>query len=398
MGTRIGTAAALFSVMALFLFPGAVTSAPGISQEAPKPQEDERRCVCDGRDEADRPSQERCVCWIWPDSLTRERIDEAMARMEQALERARVEIDPERLRVVMNRVQEGLEAAHEQMDPERLRGAMGRMEEGLERAREELARMRLDTLTVFRTHGAPVRIGLQFSPDPVEGRDDAVRLTGVTPESAASEAGLREGDLIVEVNGHDLSRPLDDERIRAGAGSPASQRLQALTAGLEEGDTVRVVYIRDGERHTAALEARRLDPWGATILRAAGPWGWEGRELRFEGAGDTILVWPPRAMREAPSFPWGPMQGTGRFGLRLMDLNPELGSYFGREEGVLVLEVRDGAPVALEAGDVILRIDGREVRDTAHAQSILQSYRAGEPLRIDVHRRGRTQTLEGQVP
>jgi hypothetical protein len=87
-----------------------------------------------------------------------------------------------------------------------------------------------------------------------------------------------------------------------------------------------------------------------------------------------------------------------RFGLRLHDLGDDLGRYFGRTDGALVLEVRDDAPVALRPGDVITAIDGRGVEDAAHAAHILQSYRAGEDLVIEVWREGRAIRIEATAP
>lgn len=306
---------------------------------------------------------------------------------------------PEREKDPLARAEEALERARAAVDEERIREAMARAEVGLERARRELERMRLDTIRVFRegflrAFAPTPLLGLQFGTEAGDDHPGGVRLSGVVPGSAAEEAGLRSGDVVVEVNGHDLSRPLPDEELDEGAGSPASQRLRALTGDLEEGDTVRIVYHRDGDRRTASLEARRLAPWRSVTMRGFGPEGWEGRAFRFEG--DTILVWPPRA--PSPPGVWGPSTASARFGLRLMDLNPDLGAYFDREEGVLVLEVRDDAPLELRAGDVILRIDGREVEDARHATAILQSYRSGEELRVEVLRRGRTERVEGRVP
>jgi type II secretory pathway component PulC len=44
---------------------------------------------------------------------------------------------------------------------------------------------------------------------------------------------------------------------------------------------------------------------------------------------------------------------------------------------------------------VILRVGDREVRDPNHAQRILMSYEADEPVRITVRRNGRETTVEG---
>jgi putative serine protease PepD len=71
----------------------------------------------------------------------------------------------------------------------------------------------------------------------------AAGITRVEPGSPAADAGLREGDAIVEIDG---------ERVDSAL---------ALVAQVRErttGDEVRLVYVRDGERHevTVTLDAR----------------------------------------------------------------------------------------------------------------------------------------------
>jgi S1-C subfamily serine protease len=73
--------------------------------------------------------------------------------------------------------------------------------------------------------------------------EEGVRLTGVRPESPAEKAGLREGDVIVQLAGvriknlHDLAYVLRSKRA---------------------GDTVEVVFLRSGRelRATTTLEQR----------------------------------------------------------------------------------------------------------------------------------------------
>ena len=63
-------------------------------------------------------------------------------------------------------------------------------------------------------------------------------VTGVEPGGAAATAGLRQGDLITEIDG----------QIAATA-----QQLQAVTLTKRPGETVRLTYERDGDEHTADL-------------------------------------------------------------------------------------------------------------------------------------------------
>ncbi len=62
-----------------------------------------------------------------------------------------------------------------------------------------------------------------------------VRLQGVAPGSPAEKAGLREGDLLLSLNGRDF------EDIKA---------YSAIFFGLKPGDEVTLGYERDGKKGT----------------------------------------------------------------------------------------------------------------------------------------------------
>jgi membrane-associated protease RseP (regulator of RpoE activity) len=72
---------------------------------------------------------------------------------------------------------------------------------------------------------------------------DGLRLASVVPGTAAAQAGLREGDVIVRIAGT-LIDGLEDVR--------------ALLRDRRPGDIISVLYLRDGEAHatTATLGAR----------------------------------------------------------------------------------------------------------------------------------------------
>jgi len=68
---------------------------------------------------------------------------------------------------------------------------------------------------------------------------EGVRVSGVIPGSPAEQAGLKEGDLLVEFAGV----AVDDLRSFSG-----------ILKGLTPGEEVGVVFVRDGERHTATVK------------------------------------------------------------------------------------------------------------------------------------------------
>jgi S1-C subfamily serine protease len=101
-----------------------------------------------------------------------------------------------------------------------------------------------------------------------------------------------------------------------------------------------------------------------------------------------------------------PGTGTGTFEFRTMTrfadlelapINPELGSYFGATEGVLVVRAGEQATLGLKGGDVLLTIDGRKVTTPAGAMRILRSYERGETIRIEVLRNRQRLTLSATL-
>ncbi len=82
--------------------------------------------------------------------------------------------------------------------------------------------------------------------EPAEG----VRIMGVTPGSAAADAGLRAGDVLTAIN---------DESLSADDGEAAAERLLDFMAGVEEGDTLDIEYLRDGKVGTVEVEPRAVE-------------------------------------------------------------------------------------------------------------------------------------------
>jgi hypothetical protein len=83
-------------------------------------------------------------------------------------------------------------------------------------------------------------------------------------------------------------------------------------------------------------------------------------------------------------------------GAELTELNPGLGEYFGTDSGVLVVRVPDGSPAdraGLEAGDVILSINGRDIESMADLRNAI-TRAPRDPIRMEILRRKARQTIE----
>ena len=82
-------------------------------------------------------------------------------------------------------------------------------------------------------------------------------------------------------------------------------------------------------------------------------------------------------------------------GLHLAELNAQLGDYFGATSGVLVTEVDDSSNLGLQAGDVLLSIDGRAVTTPDQVTRILSSYSGSEEIRLRIRRHDQEPEVTG---
>lgn len=234
-----------------------------------------------------------------------------------------------------------------------------------------------------------------------------LRVTQVTKDWPAEGAGIRNDDIIVRIDGHELAEPLEDEAERGlpAGGSLRERRLRALLREVPAGEAVEVTVRRDGETLTFTVAPRtyaqettgpaleRVSIWPDSLVLHA-----ERFRDQYELARDRLdlgdrLHFPSRSYL----FSWDGDRLQGAQGLDLVELNPELGSYFGTETGVLVADVADDSPLDLRPGDVVVAVDGRQVGDIAKLHRILASYEEDEEIRLRIWRDGAETTVAGTI-
>lgn len=210
---------------------------------------------------------------------------------------------------------------------------------------------------------------------PVKG----VAILGVTPGSAAADAGLRAGDLITAVNGETLGAANLDE---------ATSRLLDFMSAVEEGDTLDLEYIRDGKDGKVEVEPKPIE---SQAFAFAG----DGRGFRLPSTPNIANVPGAPGVPHEMVFHWS---SDGWGDMELVELSEGLGKYFGTAEGLLVVSAPASTSLQLEDGDVIQKIDGREPTSVRHALRILGSYQAGESLKLEIMRNKKQRTLNVEIP
>jgi len=250
-------------------------------------------------------------------------------------------------------------------------------------------------LRVFSYQGGPPRAMLGVRLSSAEGQGGA-RVEDVSPGGAASEAGLKAGDIITSIAGEDLTK-------ESNPGRTLQERMRQIDPNLK----VQVGVLRDGKKLNLEVTPRPAPEFafataGQPVLVGRGP----GAPGFRTGPGPGPM---PNVMPLPPGGPAGGVQhfvlerddgGMGlRFrGMEFATLSEQLGSYFGVKSGVLVVRAGSDPAFKLRDGDVILSIDGREPTNAQHAGRILRSYQAGEKLSIRIQRDKKPQNVEVTVP
>jgi S1-C subfamily serine protease len=186
-----------------------------------------------------------------------------------------------------------------------------------------------------------------------------VRVRAVAPGSPAAEGGIEPGDIIIALDATPVYSP---------------QRLQWILSKRPAGEPVKI-SVRRGDAEAAEVVELSVVP--ATpepgLGAAPGPETQEGR------AWLGIAMQPmSAAMRKEYAVPSG--------------------------LGVLITKVRDGSPAAkagLASGDVLTRIDRREIRSLRDVYRALAFFDPGETVEVSVSRGGEGKAIEatfGRAP
>jgi len=232
----------------------------------------------------------------------------------------------------------------------------------------------------FNDNRGRIGVVVKTAPDAADDKLGA-RIEAVTPGGPADKAGLKAGDIITRFKGTALGGAASENDEDSGPG----MKLIALARELDPGDTVQVEYRRGTATSKATIVAEDLGGGGNVRV-----------EMPEMGEMDHMWEGFPKMQMGPGAFAW--TMGDAWGGIELVNLNADLGEYFGVREGVLVVRASEDSTLPLKGGDVILAIGGRKPTSPMHAMRILRSYESGETVSIDVQRKQRRTTLAWKVP
>jgi serine protease Do len=178
-------------------------------------------------------------------------------------------------------------------------------------------------------------------------------VNDVEPGSPAAKAGIRQGDVIVGVDGRSVSD---------------MNELRNAIASTKPGTTVSLKILREGRSETVQA---KLDELSSSRREARGP----------SGSSET----------------------DSKFGMRVQPMTPELAERFELERGTRGLIVTDvdpdgeAAASGLQPGDVIQKVNGRELTSVSELRDELGKA-TDKPALLFVSREGSTRFITLRAP
>jgi len=173
-------------------------------------------------------------------------------------------------------------------------------------------------------------------------KPEGALVAQVLEDSPAEKAGLQVGDIILRFSGKEV---------------PDSSSLPPIVGRTKVGKTVDVEVLRNGKKQTIPLKIGKLPPDDQLQASAKGVRG----------------------------------DRTGRLGVAVTNLTDEQREALEIPEGgVLVEEVLDGPAkrAGIRANDVILMINGQDVKDVAGFKQQVKDLPKDKPVAVLVHRKG----------
>jgi predicted metalloprotease with PDZ domain len=208
-----------------------------------------------------------------------------------------------------------------------------------------------------------------------------VLLERVVPDSPAAKAGLKDSDVITEING---------QRVEGAA------QFRRMIHEIPAGRSAQFTVWRDGRAQTISVTLGKSEEHGNTWFRTA------PRAFSFQLPKIEVPEVAPM-----PDMDWG---GYGvlagarpRLGIDAEDLSGQFGAYFGAPdgEGVLVREVNAGSPAekaGVKSGDVITSLNGDRVRSLGDLREKLAGKRDEKTVKLGVLRNKNEVSVTVELP
>jgi serine protease Do len=205
----------------------------------------------------------------------------------------------------------------------------------------------------------------------------------VLEESPAAKSGLKDGDVITEING---------QRVEG------SVQFRRMIREIPAGRSVQLTVWRDGRTQNISATLGKMQENRKRWMNAM-PQAFNFRIPEMPEVAPIpdipSMEWDNGNLSMTPSRP--------RLGIDAEDISGQLGSFFGvpEGEGVLVRDVNTGSAAekaGVKAGDVITSLNGERIHGLAELRSKISAASEGKTAKLGVLRNKSALTLDVEIP
>lgn len=206
-----------------------------------------------------------------------------------------------------------------------------------------------------------------------------VGVEKVIENSPAANAGLQSGDVIVRFENEEITSTRKLTRLISEVAPDHQVRLTIARGGSE-----REITVTMGKRQMPKFENGVFDmkfpPNGEMPMKLQVPVMPTEKMQQFKmipPVGEFRAIAPMGEFNKDFLF----FRGGRQIGAGLMPLSKQLAEYFGVSGGLLINEVRADSPAAkagLKAGDVIVEIEGKEVKGMSDLMRAIAEKKEGD--------------------
>ncbi len=239
-----------------------------------------------------------------------------------------------------------------------------------------------DDMQVFVSSGGSwLGVGItEVTPDKVKElklpAERGVVLGKIVPDGPVAKAGLKEGDVITEING---------QRVEG------TDQFRRMIREIPSGRSAQFSVWRDGRSQAVALTLGKSEMrHGATMVAPAAPGSFSFEMPEIPAMGEWF---------EGGNW----TSSRTRLGIDAENLDGEFGNYFGAPdgEGILVRGVfpdSAAAKAGLKVGDVITSVNGERIRSVGELREKIAEKREEKTLKLGLIRNKAPLTLSVELP